>query len=99
MMLNVCIHNTDIKEMNDWINSKSKLLHSTNIWIKNIDNEISDPCFMICVTNIINIKRYDLQSYFVIQSQNESNKKSWFLKDGKFHKIIIFHNDGRIWIS
>jgi hypothetical protein len=86
MMFNVCIHNTNIKKMNDQINSKSKLLHSTNIWIKNIDNEISDPWLTICVTNVINIEQYDLQSYFVIQSRNGSNEKSWILKDEHFTK-------------
>jgi hypothetical protein len=50
------------KEMDDSINSnsKSKPLCSTNIWTNNIDNEINDPRFTIFVTNIINLKHYDL---------------------------------------
>jgi hypothetical protein len=30
--------------MDDSIDSKSKPLHSTNIWTNDIDNEINDPC-------------------------------------------------------
>jgi hypothetical protein len=41
-------------------NSKSKPLRSINIWTDNIDNEINDPCFTNLVTNIINLKHYDL---------------------------------------
>ncbi len=66
----------NIKKMNDSIDSKSKPLHSINIWINNIDNEINDPHPIILVTNIINIEHYDLWSDFVIQSHNESNQKS-----------------------
>ncbi len=35
----------NVKEMDDSIysNLKSKPLHSTNIWINNINNEINDP--------------------------------------------------------
>jgi hypothetical protein len=32
------------KEMDDSIDSKSKPLHSINIWINDINNEINDPC-------------------------------------------------------
>ncbi len=89
-MSNVRIHHTNIKKMNDSINSKSKLLHSTKIWINNIDNEINDPCLTICVINVINIEHYDLQSDFVIQSHNGSNQKLLFLKDENFTKSSYF---------
>jgi hypothetical protein len=46
--------------MDDSIDSKSKPLCSTNIWIDDIDNEINDPCPTILVTNTINIEHYDL---------------------------------------
>jgi hypothetical protein len=62
--------------MDDSINFKSKPLHTTNIWIDDINNE--DPCPIIFVTNIINIEHYNLQSDFVIQSHNGSNQKSQF---------------------
>jgi hypothetical protein len=58
------------------IDSKSKSLHSTNIWIDDIDNEVDDSHPTTLVTNKINIEHYDLQSNFVIQSCNGSNKKS-----------------------
>ncbi len=58
--------------MDDSIDSKSKPLHSTNIWIDNIN----DPHFTIPIRNTINIEHYDLQSNFVIQSCNGSNQKS-----------------------
>jgi hypothetical protein len=48
------------KEMDDLIDSKSKPLHSINIFIDNIDNEVNDPCPIIHVTNTINIEQYDL---------------------------------------
>ncbi len=32
----------NIKEMNDSIDSNSKPLRSTNIWINDIDNEVND---------------------------------------------------------
>jgi hypothetical protein len=52
----------NIEKMGDSINSKSKPLHSTNIWINNIDNEVNDPHPTIPVTNtiILNIMIYDL---------------------------------------
>jgi len=56
--------------MNDSIDSKSKPLRSTNIWIDDIDNEIDDPHPRIPITNTTNIKHYDLQFGFVIQSCN-----------------------------
>jgi hypothetical protein len=62
--------------MDDSIDSKSKPLHSINIWIDDTDNEINDAHPTILVTNTINIEHYDLQFDFVIQSRNESNKKS-----------------------
>jgi hypothetical protein len=46
--------------MDDSTNSKSKPLHSNNIWTNNIENEINGPCFTILITNIINIEHYDL---------------------------------------
>jgi hypothetical protein len=52
--------------MDDSIYSKSKPLHSTSIWIDDIDNEINDPCPTILIINTINIEHYDLQSDFVI---------------------------------
>jgi hypothetical protein len=67
-------------KIDDSIDSKSKPLHSTNIWIDNINNEIDDPHPTIFITNIINIEHYD----FIIQSLNESNQKSQFLKDENF---------------
>jgi hypothetical protein len=76
----------NIKEMDDSIDSKSKPLCSTNIWINDVNNEVNDPCFVIFVINTINIEHYDLQSDFVIQSCNGSNQKSQFLKDEKFTK-------------
>jgi hypothetical protein len=82
--------------MNDSIDSNSKPLCSINIWTNDINNEVNDSCHIIPVTNTINIEHYDLRFDFVIQSCNESNQKSQFLKDGKFHKIIIFHDDGKI---
>jgi hypothetical protein len=72
--------------MNDSIYSKSKPLHSTNIWIDDIDNEINDQHSIVHVTNTINIKHYDLWSNFVIQSRSGSNQKSQFLKDENFTK-------------
>jgi hypothetical protein len=67
-------------KIDDSIDSISKPLHSTNIWIDNINNEIDDPHPTIFITNIINIEHYD----FIIQSLNESNQKSQFLKDENF---------------
>jgi hypothetical protein len=46
--------------MDDSIYSKSKPLHSTNIWTNNIDNEVNDPCITINIRNTINIEHYDL---------------------------------------
>jgi hypothetical protein len=48
------------KEMNDSIYSKSKPLQIVNIWNEDIDNEINDSCSIIFISNIINIKHYDL---------------------------------------
>jgi len=76
----------NVKEMDDLIHSKLKPLRLTNIWINNIDNEVNDPHPIIHVTNTINIKHYDLQYDFVIQSCNGSNKNSQFLKDKNFTK-------------
>ncbi len=51
---------SNIEKMDDSINSKSKPLHSTNIWIHDIDNEINEPRPAIFITNTINIEHYDL---------------------------------------
>jgi hypothetical protein len=75
--------------MNDSIDSKSKPLHSTNIWMNDIDNEINDPHLTSLVTNIINIEHYDLRFDFVIQSCNGSNQKSQFLQNENFTKYHI----------
>jgi hypothetical protein len=48
------------QKMDDSVDSKSKPLHSTNIWTNNLDNEINYPCPIILVTNTINIEHYDL---------------------------------------
>ncbi len=64
------------KKMDDSIDSKSNPLHSINIWINDISNEVNDPHPTIPITNTINIEHYDLQSNFVIQSRNGSNQKS-----------------------
>jgi hypothetical protein len=55
------------KKKDNSIDSKSKPICSTNIWIDNIDTKINDPRLTIFITNIINIEHYDLQSDFVIQ--------------------------------
>jgi hypothetical protein len=39
------------KEMDDSIDSKSKPLHSINIWIDDINNEVNDSCPIISITN------------------------------------------------
>jgi hypothetical protein len=59
--------------MDDSIDSKSKPLHSTNIWTNNINNDINDPCLTIFVTNTINIEQYTIYNLIVIQSHNGSN--------------------------
>jgi hypothetical protein len=46
--------------MDDSIDSKSKPLHSTNIWIDDVNNEINDPHPTIFVINTINIEHYNL---------------------------------------
>jgi hypothetical protein len=76
----------NIEKMDDSIYSKSKPLHSINIWTYDIDNEVNDPHPKIHITNKINIEHYDLWSNFVIQSRNGSNKKSQFLEDENFTK-------------
>ncbi len=63
------------QKMDDSIDSKSKPLHSTNIWTNNINNEINYPCPRILITNTINIEQYDLWFDIFIQSCNGSNKK------------------------
>jgi hypothetical protein len=56
--------------MDDSIDSRSKPLRSTNIWIDDINNEIDYPHFTIPITNTTNIEHYDLQFDSVIQSCN-----------------------------
>jgi hypothetical protein len=63
----------NIEKMDDPIDSKSKSLYLTNIWIDNINNEVNNSCPINPITNTINIEHYDLQSDFVIQSHNGSN--------------------------
>jgi hypothetical protein len=46
--------------MDDSIDSKSKPLCSSNIWVDDIDNKINDPHPTILITNTINIEHYDL---------------------------------------
>jgi hypothetical protein len=41
----------NIKKMDDSLDSKLKLLRSTNIWINNIDNEVNDPRRIIPIIN------------------------------------------------
>jgi hypothetical protein len=48
------------KEMDDWIDSKSKPLRPINIWTNDINNEVNDPYFKIPITNTINSEHYDL---------------------------------------
>jgi hypothetical protein len=48
------------KKMDDLIDSKSKPLYLTNIWIDNIDNEVNNSCPTIPVINAILIEHYDL---------------------------------------
>jgi hypothetical protein len=74
----------NIEEMHDLLHSKSKPLCSTNIWTNDINNEVNDPRPTIPIINIINIEHHNIE--FVIQSCNESNQKSQFLKDGNFTK-------------
>jgi len=50
------------KKLDDLIDSKSKPLHSTNISIDDIDNEVNDPHPTIFVT--LNIMIYDLTLSF-----------------------------------
>jgi hypothetical protein len=85
------------KEMNDSIYSKSKLLHLVNIWNNDINNEVNDLHLANLIINITIIECYDLQFDLVIQSCNSSKKISNFGR-WKFHKILIFYDDGRIWI-
>jgi hypothetical protein len=48
--------------MNDSIDSKSELLHSTNNWIDDTDNEVNESRPIILITKIVNIENmiYDL---------------------------------------
>jgi len=59
----------NIKQMDDSIDSKSKPLHSVNIWTNNINN----PHLPILVTKTINIEHYMIYNLIVIQSHHESN--------------------------
>ncbi len=68
----------NIKKMDDSIDSKSKPLCSINIWINDTDNEANDPCPIIPVINIINIKHYDLWFDFVIQHVMDQTKNQNF---------------------
>jgi hypothetical protein len=56
---------TNIKKMDDSIDSNPKPVHSTIIWINNIDNEVNDPHLTISLTNtILNIIIYNLTLSF-----------------------------------
>jgi hypothetical protein len=50
---------SNIEEMNDSINLKSKPLHPTNIWNDGINDEVNDLPLAIPIINIINIEHYD----------------------------------------
>jgi hypothetical protein len=52
--------------MNDSIDSKSELLHSTNNWIDDTDNEVNESRPIILITKIVNIENmiYDLTLLF-----------------------------------
>ncbi len=50
----------NIKKMDELIDSKSKPLHSIDIWTNDINDEVNDPHPTIFVTNTINIEHYDL---------------------------------------
>jgi hypothetical protein len=80
----------NIKKMD---NSKSKPLHSTNIWTIDIDNEVNDPHPIIPVTNTINIEHYDL--WYILSFNHVMNLKITIFRRLKFHKIIIFRDGGR----
>jgi len=54
------------KKKDDSKDSKSKPLHSTNIWTYDINNEVNDSCPTIPITNTMNIEHYDLPFDFVI---------------------------------
>jgi hypothetical protein len=58
LFLTTKCHIQILKKMDDSINSKSKSLHSTNIWIDN--NEVNDPHPTNLITNTINIEHYNL---------------------------------------
>jgi len=60
------------------INWKSKPLHSTNIWINNIGNEVNDPHPTISIINTINFEHYDLRSDFVINHVMYQTKNDFF---------------------
>jgi hypothetical protein len=49
-----------IQKKVDSIDSKSKKLHPTNIWNDNTSYKINDSCCVIPITNIINIKQYNI---------------------------------------
>jgi len=69
-----------INKMDTSINWKSKPLHSTNIWINNIGDEINDPHPTIPITNTINFEHYDLWSNFVINYVMDQTKNVFFRK-------------------
>jgi hypothetical protein len=51
---------SNTEKMDDSTNSKSKPLHSTNIWTNDINNEVNNSHPIILVTNTSNIEHYDL---------------------------------------
>jgi hypothetical protein len=63
------------------IDSKSKPSHDQgHIWKDSVVYEIKGSHYAIPISNTINIKKYDSQSNFVIQSHNGSNKKLQILE-------------------
>jgi hypothetical protein len=77
------------KQIDDSIDSKSKPLHSINIWTNNINNDINDPHITIPVTNTSNIEHHMIYNLTIIQLHNESNKKSQLLKIEISQNIIF----------
>jgi hypothetical protein len=80
----------NIEKMDDSINSKSKPLHSTNIWINNINNEVNDPHPTIPITNTIKFEHYDSHFNFVINHVMDQTKNENFIKSSYSIMMEIF---------
>jgi len=50
--------------------------HLQNIWNDDIDDDIGDTHPLIPITNTLNIEKYDLKYYFIIQSCNTLDCKT-----------------------